>query len=184
MTGAMKRFVTVLTMVFALAAPAAAVDLPRTGEMQKFTLSAERKPAALAEFLDPKDQPVTLEAFRGKVVLLNLWATWCIPCREEMPALDRLQAKRGSQDFTVLTVAQDRAGRAKVEAFLAQIGASKLAPYLDPSMKSGRAWGAYGLPTSLLIDRHGREIGRLVGIAEWDQADALKLIDAAIAEKS
>lgn len=179
----MKRFLVTALLGLALANSAAAADLPRTGEMQKFTLSAERKPAAMAEFLDPEDQPVTLEAFRGKVVLLNLWATWCIPCREEMPALDRLQGLRGSKDFTVLAVAQDRAGRAKVEAFLAQIGASKLAPYLDPSMKSGRAWGAYGLPMTLLLDRQGREIGRLVGIAEWDRADALRLIDAAIAEK-
>lgn len=183
MASGMKRFLTVLAAVCAMAGSAIAADLPRTGEMQKFTLSAERKPAALAEFLDPNDQPVTLEAFRGKVVLLNLWATWCVPCREEMPALDRLQAKRGSQDFAVVAVAQDRSGRAKVEIFLGQIGARHLASYLDTSMKSGRAWGTIGLPTSILIDRQGREIGRLIGAAEWDSADALKLIDAAIAEK-
>jgi thiol-disulfide isomerase/thioredoxin len=179
----MKRFLTVAVLGLMLAHTAAAADLPRLGEMQKFTLSAERKPVALAEFLDPKDQPVTLDAFRGRVVLLNLWATWCVPCREEMPALDRLQGLRGGKDFTVLTVAQDRAGRAKVEGFLGQIGAAKLAPYLDTSMKSGRAWGTIGLPTSILIDRQGREIGRLIGAAEWDRAEALRLIDAAIAEK-
>jgi thiol-disulfide isomerase/thioredoxin len=180
----MKRFLMIALLGVALAQPAAAAELPRLGEMQKFTLSAERKPAAMAEFLDPNDQPVTLDVFRGKVVLVNLWATWCVPCREEMPALDRLQAKRGGKDFAVVAVAQDRAGRSKVERFLGQIGARHLASYLDTSMKSGRAWGAYGLPTSLLIDRQGREIGRLVGIAEWDQADALRLIDAAIAEKN
>lgn len=180
----MKRFLTVALLGLALAQTAAAADLPRIGEMQKFTLSAERKPAAMAEFLDPKDQPVTLEAFRGRVVLINLWATWCVPCREEMPALDRLQASRGGKDFTVLAIAQDRAGRAKVEGFLGQIGATKLAPYLDTSMKSGRAWGVFGLPTSILLDRQGREIGRLVGIAHWDGPDALRLIDAAIAEKN
>jgi thiol-disulfide isomerase/thioredoxin len=183
MASGMKRFLAVLATVCALAVPAHAADLPRTGEMQKFTLSAERKPAAVAEFLDPTDRPVTLEAFRGKVVLVNLWATWCVPCREEMPALDRLQASRGGQDFTVLAVAQDRAGRAKVEKFLADIKATRLSPYLDTSMKSGRAWGVYGLPTTILIDRQGREVGRLVGIAEWDRADALKLIDAVIGEK-
>lgn len=183
MAEGMKRFLTIALLGVTLAQTAAAVELPRLGEMQKFTLSAERKPAAMAEFLDPNGQPVTLDAFRGKVVLVNLWATWCVPCREEMPALDRLQAKRGGKDFTVVAVAQDRAGRSKVEMFLGQIGARHLASYLDTSMKSGRAWGAYGLPTSLLIDRQGREIGRLVGIAEWDQTDALRLIDAAIAEK-
>lgn len=179
----MKRFLGVALLGVALAQGVAAAEFPRHGEMQKLTLSGERKPVALAEFLDPKDQPVTLEAFRGKVVLLNLWATWCVPCREEMPALDRLQGLRGGKDFTVLTVAQDRAGRAKVERFLGQIGAAKLAPYLDTGMKSGRAWGTIGLPTSILIDRQGREIGRLIGAAEWDGADALRLIDAAIAEK-
>ena len=183
MAEAMKRVLTVLAAICALAVSAHATDLPRTGEMQKFTLSAERKPAALAEFLDAKDQPVTLEAFRGRVVLVNLWATWCVPCREEMPALDRLQAARGGKDFTVLAIAQDRAGRAKVEGFLAQIGATKLAPYLDTTMKSGRAWGVYGLPTSILLDRQGREIGRFIGGAEWDRPDALRLIDAVIAEK-
>lgn len=166
-----------------LVSPALAADLPREGEMAKLTLLAERKPVAAAEFNDPKDRPVTLEAFRGKVVLLNLWATWCIPCREEMPALDRLQAARGGKDFEVVAVAQDRGGRAKVEKFLAEIGASRIAPYMDASMKSGRAWGAYGLPMTILIDRDGREIGRLPGEARWDGPDALKLIDAAIAEK-
>lgn len=179
----MKRFLTIALLGAALAQGAAAAELPRLGEMQKFTLSAERKPAASTEFLDPNDRPVTLDAFRGKVVLVNLWATWCVPCREEMPALDRLQQKRGGKDFAVVAVAQDRSGRAKVEMFLGQIGARHLASYLDTTMKSGRSWGVYGLPTSLLIDRQGREIGRLVGIAEWDQADALRLIDAAIAEK-
>jgi len=179
----MKRFLTMALLGLALAQTAVAAELPRLGEMQKFTLSAERKPAALADFLDPSDRPITLEAFRGKVVLLNLWATWCAPCREEMPALDRLQQKRGSKDFAVVAVAQDRGGRAKVETFLGQIGARHLASYLDTSMKSGRAWGAYGLPMTLLLDRQGREIGRMVGIAEWDGPDALKLIDAAIAEK-
>jgi len=183
MASGMKRFLTVLAAVCVMAGSAMAADLPRTGEMQKFTLSGERKPVALAEFLDPKDQPVTLEAFRGKVVLINLWATWCAPCREEMPALDRLQVQRGGKDFAVVAIAQDRGGRGKVEQFLGQIGARHLASYLDTTMKSGRAWGAFGLPTSILIDRQGREIGRFVGSAEWDQADALKLVDAAIAEK-
>lgn len=179
----MKRFLVMTAVVLGLAQAAAATEFPRAGEMQKFTLSAERKPVAAAEFGDPQDKPVTLEVFRGKVVLVNLWATWCLPCREEMPALDRLAAKRAGQDFAVLTIAQDRAGRAKVEKFLSEIGTKQLPAYLDTSMKSGRAWGVIGLPTTILIDRQGNEIGRLIGGAEWDQADALKLIDAAIAEK-
>jgi len=179
----MKRFLVMTAVALALANTAMAAELPRAGEMQKFSVSWERKPVAAAEFNDPADKPVTLESFKGKVVLVNLWATWCIPCREEMPALDRLAQKRAGKDFAVLTIAQDRAGRAKVEKFLSEIGTKQLPAYLDTSMKSGRAWGVIGLPTSILIDRQGNEIGRLIGGAEWDQPDALKLIDAAIAEK-
>ena len=119
----------------------------------------------------------------GRTIVVETYAPWCLPCREEMPALDRLQGLRGGQDFTVLAVAQDRAGRGKVEKFLGEVGALRLPAALDASMKSGRAWGMVGLPTTILIDRQGREIGRLIGGAEWDSADALKLIDAAIAEK-
>jgi thiol-disulfide isomerase/thioredoxin len=167
----------------AAAQGAYAAGLPLGGEMRKLTLADARKPVATAEFRDEKDQPVDLGAFRGKVVLLNLWASWCVPCREEMPALDRLQASRGGKDFQVVAVAQDRAGREKVEKFLADVGAKHIVPYLDASMKSGRSWGAIGLPTSILIDRQGNEVGRLIGGAEWDSPDALKLIDALVAKK-
>lgn len=183
----MMQFLKVVALIClglaAASSNAGAAELPLEGEMRKLSVSAERKPVAITEFRDEKDQPITLEAFRGKVVLLNLWATWCIPCREEMPALDRLQQSRGGQDFQVVAVAQDRGGRAKMEKFLSEIGATRLTPYLDASMKSGRAWGATGLPATILIDRQGREVARLYGAAEWDKADALKLIDALVAEK-
>lgn len=180
----LKRFIVVLLVGLGLsAASAGAAEFPLDGEMRKFTPWTERKPVALAEFLDEKGQPITLEAFRGKVVLLNLWATWCVPCRQEMPALDRLQAQRGGQDFQVVAVAQDRGGREKVDKFLNEIGAKGIVPYLDSSMKSARAWTAIGLPTTLLLDRQGREVGRLVGEAAWDSPEALKLVDALIAQK-
>lgn len=183
----MMRFVKGVALIclglVAAAWNAGAAELPLEGEMRKLSVSAERKPVAAAEFRDEKDAPITLDAFRGKVVLLNLWATWCVPCREEMPALDRLQQSRGGPDFQVVAIAQDRGGRAKVEKFLAEIGATRLTPYLDSTMRSGRSWGAAGLPATILIDRQGREVARLYGAAEWDQADALKLIDALVAEK-
>lgn len=184
----MKRFLKVAGLaVLVLAAAAAqgssAAELPRAGEMRKFSLSSERKPVAMAEFRDAADRPATLADFRGKVVLVNLWATWCPPCREEMPSLDRLQAARGGKDFAVVAIAQERGGRAKVEKFLADIGAANLVPYLDVTMRSGRAWGAVGLPLTLLLDREGREVGRMLGEAHWDGPDALALIDALIAEK-
>ncbi|HEX6958399.1 MAG TPA: TlpA disulfide reductase family protein [Ferrovibrio sp.] len=159
-----------------------AARLPLSGDMRKLTLSYDRKPVADVEFRDENDRPVTLEAFRGKVIALNLWASWCVPCREEMPALNKLQAERGGKDFAVIAVAQDRSGRAKVEKFLAEVGADKIVPYLDTSMKSGRSWGAVGLPTTILIDRQGREVGRLLGGADWASPAALELIDALINE--
>ncbi len=181
----LKRLVVVLLLLAGSGLPglAQAAEFPLDGEMRKFTPWTERKPVALAEFLDENGKPVTLEAFRGKVVLLNLWATWCVPCREEMPALDRLQAQRGGPDFQVVAVAQDRGGRDKVDKFLAEIGARGITPYLDTSMKSARAWTAVGLPTSLLIDRQGREVGRLVGGADWSAPEALALVDALIKQK-
>ncbi|HLT77620.1 MAG TPA: TlpA disulfide reductase family protein [Ferrovibrio sp.] len=176
----LKRLVVILLL--GLPSLAQAAEFPLDGEMRKFTPWTERKPVALAEFLDEKDRPTTLEAFRGKVVLLNLWATWCVPCREEMPALDKLQAQRGGADFEVVAVAQDRGGREKVEKFLAEIGTERLKPYLDTSMRSARAWTSVGLPTTLLIDRQGREVGRLVGGADWASPEALRLIDTLIAQ--
>src|SRR3546814_12504369 len=94
-----------------------------------------------------------------------------------MPALDRLQASRGGKDFQVVAVAQDRAGREKVEKFLGEVGAKHIVPYLDASMKSGRAWGAIGLPTSILIDPNGNEVARLIGADEWDSDDGGKAVE-------
>ena len=128
-------------------------------------------------------QPVTLDSFRGKVVLLNLWATWCVPCRKEMPALDRLQAALGSREFEVVALSIDRSGVAGARKFLDSIGISKLKLYADPSAKLGNELKAIGLPTTLLIDRQGREIGRLIGPAEWDDADAKTLIAEVMAGK-
>jgi len=163
------------------AGPAVAGGLPPLeGETRKLIVAEAPKPVAAAVFRDEADAEITLEAFRGKVVLVNLWATWCIPCRAEMPALDRLQALVGSPKFQVVAIAQDRGGRAKVEKFLGELQVKTLKPYLDTSMKSGRAWGAVGLPTTLLIDHEGREVARLVGEAAWDAPEMVRLIQAVL----
>jgi thiol-disulfide isomerase/thioredoxin len=151
-----------------------------TGEMAKFTPSTPPKPASAAVFRDAADMEIDLSHFRGKVVLVNLWATWCVPCRVEMPDLDRLQAALGGADFQVVAISQDRAGAVKAKAFLAEIGLKHLDFYIDATMKSGRAWGAYGLPTTFLLDREGNEVGRYLGPAHWDGPDAIKLIRAVI----
>lgn len=154
-----------------------------TGGMAKFTLSDEAKPAPPAPFRDAEGRERTLADFAGRVVLVSLWATWCIPCREEMPTLDALQAKLGGKDFEVLAISQDRAGAAKAKAFMTGLGVKHLPFYIDATMKSARAMGAYGLPTSILYGRDGREIGRVLGEADWSGPDAVKLIEAAVKGK-
>jgi thiol-disulfide isomerase/thioredoxin len=135
-------------------------------------------------FRDATGQPRTLEHWRGRTVLLNLWATWCVPCRKEMPALDALQQRLGSPSFEVVAVNIDTRDPDKPKAFLKELGIEKLAYYADPTAKTfqdlkeiGRA---FGMPTTMLVDRQGCELGTVAGPAEWASDDAVKLIQAAI----
>lgn len=144
------------------------------------TVNERPKPLAAIQFEDANGQSRSLTDFRGKVVLLNIWATWCVPCRKEMPTLDRLQTKLGGTDFEVVALSIDRRMDA-VRKFFAEIGIRKLAMYLDSSAKTTRDLGAVGLPTTLLIDREGREIGRLIGPAEWDAPEITEVIRCVIA---
>jgi thiol-disulfide isomerase/thioredoxin len=139
-------------------------------------------PEALPEikFLDGAGRERTLAEWRGKVVLLNLWATWCLPCRKEMPALDRLQAALGSDKFEVVALSVDRKGLGTSRKFLDETKVERLALYVDPSARASTDLRAVGLPATLLIDPQGREIGRLLGPAEWDSEDALRLIRAVV----
>lgn len=146
------------------------------GQMAAFVFKKAPEPLPEFVFLDASGKERSLKDWRGKVVLLNLWATWCIPCRKEMPALDRLQAALGSPEFEVVALSVDRAGAAAAEKFLKTAGVSKLALYVDPTAKLASEFKAIGLPTSILIGRDGREIGRLLGPAEWDGADAVALV--------
>jgi thiol-disulfide isomerase/thioredoxin len=151
------------------------------GAMAAFV--ARAKPLGLPEiaFADVKGDAKSLGDWHGKVVLVNIWATWCVPCREEMPTLDRLQAELGGRDFDVVAVNIDRGQGDKPKTFLAETGATHLQLYTDPSGKLFAALKTVGMPATLLIDREGREIGRLVGPADWDSPEALALIRAAIA---
>jgi len=115
------------------------------------------KPVAALDFDDGEGQARSLADFKGKVVLLNIWATWCIPCRKEMPALDRLQAILGGPDFEVVPVSIDRGGRDTVAKFYAEAGIRNLAMYIDASGQAVRTLGAVGLPTTLIINRGGDE---------------------------
>ena len=136
-------------------------------------------------FKDAQGHDMTLADWRGRTVLLNLWATWCVPCRREMPALDALQAKLGGPAFQVVAVNIDTRDPAKPLAFLKDVGASHLAYYSDSSARVFEdlkaAGKAFGMPTTEIVDRNGCEIGTMAGPAEWASDDGVKLLSAAIA---
>jgi thiol-disulfide isomerase/thioredoxin len=165
--------VLLLLTVMILAAPARAFNFA----------AVEPTPAPEIAFLDGDGNARTLEDFRGKVVVLNLWATWCAPCRREMPSLDRLQAEHGGDDLLVLPLSQDRGeAEQQIAAFYDAFELEHLAVFRDPEAAAGRAFRAPGLPTTIVIDREGREVGRVLGHAEWDSAEAVALVQAVMGE--
>jgi thiol-disulfide isomerase/thioredoxin len=134
------------------------------------------RPLPEVAFADAAGRPLRLEDFRGRVVLLNLWATWCAPCRKEMSTLDRLQGELGGPGFAVVALSIDRKGLPAVQKFYEEIGLERLAVYVDASSRAARSLKALGIPTTLLIDREGREIGRLAGPAEWDSPEMVAFL--------
>ncbi|WP_246479577.1 TlpA family protein disulfide reductase [Kaustia mangrovi] len=153
-----------------------------SGAVSAFVVKETPAPVPEISFKDAEGGPRTLKDWRGRVVLLNLWATWCAPCREEMPALAKLQKELGGEDFEVVAVSIDREGGKVAGPFLEEVGATNLALYQDPSTKILNALMAPGLPTTLLIDRQGHELGRLMGPAVWDSQEAKALVSAVIAD--
>jgi thiol-disulfide isomerase/thioredoxin len=135
-------------------------------------------------FRDASGQPKLLSNWHGRTVLLNLWATWCVPCRKEMPALNALQEKLGGQDFEVVAVNIDTRNPEKPKSWLQEAGVNNLAYYSDSNAKVFQdlkaAGKAFGMPTTLLVDPNGCEIASLAGPAEWASDDALKLVKAAM----
>jgi len=166
--------------VLAQAAPAAAANPLSQGDMAKFVFKREPEPMPEITFVDGTGAAKSLNDFKGKVVLLNLWATWCLPCRKEMPALDRLQAALGSDRFEVVALSVDRAGVEASRKFLDGIRIEKLKLYVDPTGKANGPLKIIGMPTTILINAEGREVGRLLGEAEWDSQDAKKLIGSVL----
>lgn len=127
-------------------------------------------------FKDGQGDPLSLADFKGKTVLLNIWATWCGPCREEMPTLDALQAALGGEAFEVVALSIDRKGIEVVQDFYTDVGVEHLRQYIDTTGMAGTKLGAVGIPTTLLIDPHGEEIGRLVGETEWDSPEMTEFL--------
>jgi len=158
---------------------AAAGDTPSAPEgpfARNFTFSDPPVPAPSAAFQTLDGDAASLGDFKGKVVLVNFWATWCAPCVAEMPALERLHQALVDEGFAVLAISEDRGGAATVNPFLARLDLQFLPVYLDPKAALGRAFALKGLPTSFLIGRDGNVIAGLVGPAEWDSPAALEFM--------
>jgi len=135
-------------------------------------------PAAIApgSFTDEQGAPLTLAGFAGKGVVLNMWATWCVPCVAEMPALNRMAERLAADGVVVLPLSSDRGGAAQVRKFYTAHGIDHLGIYLDKFGLAAKGWGARGLPTTIIIDRAGLERGRFEGGIAWDSEAALATI--------
>lgn len=149
-----------------------------------FTWHDSPKPVPDLTFENGESARQSLADFRGKVVLLNIWATWCGPCRREMPTIDRLQAKLGGPDFEVVALSIDRAGVPVVKKFYEELKLTSLGIYVDKSGRTTQELGIVGLPTTLLLDREGRELGRLVGPAEWDSPAMIDVFRRRLEQRS
>ena len=144
--------------------------------LAKLVPSEDAQPLPDTEFTDPDGNTYRLADYQGKVVLLNFWATWCAPCREEMPSLDQLQAEMGGDDFQVVPVATGRNPPEKVDRFFEENGIETLPVLLDPRQQLARQMGVVGLPVTILIDRDGNEVARLLGDADWSGQPAKDVI--------
>ena len=154
------------------------------GEVAALAVNKAPRPATALKFRGPDGAERSLADFRGKTLLVNLWATWCVPCREEMPSLDRLQARLGSDRFEVVAIDIDTTRLDRRRPFLAEAGVRNLAFYEDSSadvfQALRKAGKVLGLPTSLLIDGSGCELGVMPGPADWASEDAVRLVTAAL----
>jgi thiol-disulfide isomerase/thioredoxin len=162
-----------------LATPAIPRQASAAGDGGLSKLRTLPEPRALPDtlvFTDAEGRETRFEAFRGKGLVVNFWATWCPPCVAEMPALDRAHAALARDGIEVLALSSDRGGRTQVAPFYARTGLKNLAMWFDPRGAAGRALGVRGLPTTLILDRAGREVARLEGEAEWDRPEMLAAI--------
>ena len=167
-----------------------AVDLARKiaplarGEVAALTMASKPLLVPDLAFEDAEGKPRKLSDWRGRTVLVNLWATWCVPCRKEMPALDALEAKLGGADFEVVAINIDTRDADKPKQWLTETGITRLAYYADRSaavFQELKAVGrAFGMPTTVLVDPQGCEIASLAGPAEWASPDALAFLQAAL----
>jgi thiol-disulfide isomerase/thioredoxin len=185
MTGA-RGCLSKLVPAVAIALLALAASIQPAGAQAPAGFAMHESPRPLPDihFENGQGEAMSLAELRGKVVLLNIWATWCAPCRREMPTLERLQAELGGADFELVALSIDRSGLAVVKEFYEELGLQELGMYIDSSGKASRELSALGVPTTLLIDREGNELGRLAGPAEWDSSEMVTFIRGFIERQS
>ena len=176
----MRKLLAVLYTCLVLGAnPVVAQDVSAllTGDMAKLTLA---DPVTLpdAELLTMTDEPASLADYRGKWVVLNFWATWCAPCRHEMPSLDRLRTEM--PDIAVVPVATGRNPAESIQRFWDEAGIGALVPLRDPQSGLARQMGIAGLPVTVIVNPEGQEVGRLIGDAAWDGPEAKALLQALV----
>lgn len=193
-----RHFLTGRRRLLAVAAAASAVQLTAPpasaraevtarlarGAMARFKITSPPKPVPDLEFLDADDRPMRLSNLNGKVRLINLWATWCAPCVSEMPSLDRLQAMLPRDRFIVLPISLDGPTKPKVAPFYRDQNLDNLGIYFDKGKKAMSTLGVTLLPTSILIDPSGRELGRIEGDTDWDTPEGVALMRAALGNGS
>jgi len=173
--------------ISAIAAPTLAdvadIAALREGSMKKLVIHPTPKPVSEAEFYLADGAGMgTLADYRGKYVLLNFWATWCAPCRKEMPMLSALQAEFGGERFEVLTLATGRNTPAGMTKFFAEAGITNLPLHTDPKQALAREMGVFGLPITMILNPDGQEIARLLGDADWDSDSARSIVRLLIAQ--
>ncbi len=176
-----KTFLTLIGAVAFIAAamPANAGDgePPIEGTVQNFIPLDKPLPVPPTPVVSKDEGPITLDRFQGKFIVLNFWATWCGPCIRELPSLNRLNGQYGGDDFAVVLISQDRGGFKQTARFLKKLKVDIADNYIDEKLKFSRAIGVRSLPTTILLGPDGNEIGRLVGSTEWDEPEAIALID-------
>ena len=174
-----------LLLLILVGGGSAAVDnpgVPEPARLGEFVPAAPLLPAPATSFVDLTGSEVSLAQFSGKIVLVNLWATWCEPCLREMPSLERLQSRLGDK-IVVVAISEDRGGSKTVEPFIGKLGLKSVKIYLDPKSAMERAFKVLGLPTSFLIDREGRVLGRVEGAAEWDKPKLLGILKSFLGDE-
>lgn len=181
----LSRLAAVLYTALILGANPAAADLTaaeaaRTGDMQKLNFAAPKDlpDSAQEALIGMDDAPRRLDEFRGKWVVLNFWATWCPPCRHEMPSLGALQDALGGPEFEVVTVATGRNDTGAITRFFDEVGVSHLTALRDPKSKLARQMAVAGLPVTVILNPAGQEVARMIGDADWNGAPARAMFSA------